>query len=58
MRDYKNYAAPEQASITRQTCYLIIAIVFASIAYTSNQEYKECMAGNKSIVLCGGGNNK
>lgn len=59
MKDYKSYKAPEQANITRQTCYLIIAIVFASIAYTSNQEYEECInTGHKSIVLCGGGNAK
>jgi hypothetical protein len=37
---------------------LIVAAIFAAIAYMSERDYQECLSGNNSVVLCGGGNTK
>jgi len=58
MNDYKYYKAPEPVNVIRQSTILLIAVIFAAIAYTSESDYQECMSWNKSIALCGGGNNK
>ncbi len=57
-RDMKHYKAQDGAMLTKSILWLVIAIIFAAIAYTSNQAYLECLAGSKSVVLCGGGNSK
>ena len=56
-QDMKHYKAQDGAYLTKIILWLAIAIIFAAIAYTSNQQYEECLAGSQSVVLCGGGNN-
>lgn len=56
MKDYKNYEAQDGAMTIKALTWLLVAIFFAAIAYTSTQQYEECMAGNKSVAMCGGGN--
>jgi len=56
-QDMKHYKAQDGAYLTKTILWLVIAIIFATIAYTSNQQYEECLAGSQSVVLCGGGNN-
>jgi len=57
-QDMKNYKAQDGAYLTKTILWLVIAIIFAVIAYTSNQQYEECLAGSQSVALCGGGNTK
>lgn len=57
-QDMKHYKAQDGAYLTKTILWLVIAIIFAAIAYTSNQQYEECFAGSQSVVLCGGGNTK
>ena len=57
-QDMRHYKAQDGAYLTKTIGWLVIAIIFAAIAYTSNQQYEECFAGSKSVVLCGGGNTK
>ena len=56
--DMKHYKAQDGEMLTKTIIWLIVAIIFAAIAYTSEQQYQECLAGNQSVVLCGGGNAK
>lgn len=56
-QDMKHYKAQDGAYLTKAITFLVIAIIFAAIAYISNQQYEECLAGSQSVVLCGGGNN-
>lgn len=58
MRDYKDYEAQDGAMLVKSITWLLIGIFFAAIAYTSTKDYNECMAGNKSVAMCGGGVNK
>lgn len=58
MIDYKNYQAQEDAILGKTMMILIVTIIFAAIAYASESDYQECLKGNQSIVLCGGGNTK
>ena len=57
-QDMKHYKAQDGAYLTKAITWPVIAIIFAAIAYTSEQQYQECFAGSQSIVLCGGGNTK
>lgn len=57
-QDIKHYKAQDGSCLTKTILWLVIAIIFAAIAYTSNQQYEECLAGSQSVVLCGGGNTK
>ena len=57
-QDMKHYKAQDGAYLTKTILLLVISIIFAAIAYTSNQQYEECLAGSQSVVLCGGGNTK
>lgn len=58
-RDMKNYRSQEdEALFGKAIILLIIVIIFAAIAYTSNQQYEECLVESKSVTLCGGGNTK
>lgn len=57
-QDMKHYKAQDGAMLTKTVLWLVIAIIFAAIAYTSEQQYQECFAGSQSVVLCGGGNTK
>ena len=56
--DMKNYKAQDGAMLTKTISILMITLIIAAIGYMSEQEYQECLAGNQSVVLCGGGNNK
>ncbi|MBY0498851.1 MAG: hypothetical protein K2P74_04430 [Nitrosomonas sp.] len=58
MRDYKDYEAQDGAMLVKAMTWLLVGIIFAAIAYTSTADYNECMAGNKSVAMCGGGVNK
>lgn len=57
-QDMKHYKAQDGAYLTKSISILVITIIIAAIAYTSEQDYQECLAGNQSIVLCGGGDTK
>lgn len=58
-KDYKSYVSQdEKAVFGKQLTALLILIIFTAIAYTSTKDYNECMAGNKSVAMCGGGVNK
>jgi len=57
-QDMKHYKAQDGAYLIKAITFLVIAIIFAAIAYTSEQDYQECLKGGQSIVLCGGGNSK
>jgi hypothetical protein len=59
-RDMKNYRAQEdEAMFIKGSVWLVIAlIIIAAIAYVSESDYQECLAGNQSVALCGGGNTK
>lgn len=54
--DMKHYKAQDGAMLTKTTIILIVLICV--VGYMSERDYKECLAGNQSIVLCGGGNTK
>lgn len=57
--DYKDYRAQDdKAMFGKSLTVLLVAIFFAAIAYTSTKDYNECMAGNKSVAMCGGGVHK
>lgn len=56
--DMKHYKAQDGAYLTKTITFLVISIIFAAIAYISNQQYEECLVESKSVVLCGGGNTK
>jgi hypothetical protein len=58
MIDYKNYQAHDDAVLGKTIVILIVAAILAAIAYASESDYQECLKGNQSIVLCGGGNSK
>lgn len=57
-QDMKNYKAKDDAILAKTCIWLVIAIIIAAIAYTSEQQYQECLSGGQSVVLCGGGNTK
>lgn len=57
-QDMKHYKAQDGAMLTKTVITLICLAILAAIAYTSEQDYQECLAGNQSIVLCGGGDTK
>lgn len=57
-QDMKHYKAQDEALFIKTLTILAVAIIFATIAYTSEQDYQECLAGSQSVVLCGGGNSK
>ena len=58
-RDMKHYKAQdgEEATYLTKTTVILIALICV-IAYMSEKDYQECLAGNQSVVLCGGGNTK
>lgn len=58
MRDYKNYEAQDGALFAKTLTWLIVAAVFAAVAYASESDYRECLNNNQSVTLCGGGNTK
>lgn len=58
MTDYKNYKAEEGAMLAKTFTILIVTVIFAAIAYASESDYQECLKGNQSVALCGGGNTK
>lgn len=58
MRDYKNYEARDGALFAKTLTWLVVAAIFAAVAYVSESDYRECLAGNQSVTLCGGGNTK
>lgn len=58
MIDYKNYQAHDGAVFGETITILTVTIILAGIAYASESDYQECLKGNQSIVLCGGGNTK
>ena len=57
--DMKNYKAQdgEEATYLTKTTVILIALILVN-AYMSERDYQECLAGNQSVVLCGGGNTK
>ena len=56
-QDMKHYKAQDGEEATYLTKTSIILIVlFVVIAYMSDRDYQECLAGSNSVVLCGGGN--
>lgn len=54
--DMKHYEAHDGAALTKTTVILIALICV--VAYMSEKDYQECLKGNQSVVLCGGGNHK
>lgn len=59
MKDYKSYSVQDdKAGFGKQLTALLVVIFMTAIAYTSTKDYNECMAGNKSVAMCGGGVNK
>jgi len=58
MTDYKNYKAEDGAMLAKSMTILIVTVIFSAIAYASESDYQECLKGNQSVVLCGGGNTK
>ena len=54
--DMKRYKA-EEGSMLVKAC-VIFLIIFIALAYAGEADYQECMKGNQSIALCGGGNTK
>ena len=57
-QDMKHYKAQDGAYLTKALTWLVIAIILAAVAYTSERQYQECLSGSQSVVLCGGGNAK
>lgn len=57
--DYKDYRAQDDKAVFGKSLTVLLVVIFmTAIAYTSTQQYEECMAGNKSVAMCGGGNLK
>lgn len=57
--DYKDYRAQDDKAVFGKSLTVLLVVIFmTAIAYTSTQQYEECMAGNKSVAMCGGGVNK
>lgn len=56
--DMKHYKAQDGAMLTKSVITLICFVILGAWGYFGNQEYLECLSGNQSIVLCGGGNTK
>lgn len=58
-RDYKDYKAQDDKAIFgKSLVVLLLLLIFTGFAIVSTADYNECMAGNKSVALCGGGNTK
>lgn len=55
MKDLKNYTVRDES---KTKVWIIIICILAALAYVSESDYKECLKGIQSIVLCGGGNSK
>lgn len=58
MYDYKNHKAEDGSMLAKSVTILIVTVIFTAIAYASESDYQECLKGNQSIVMCGGGNTK
>lgn len=56
--DYKHYKADDGAMTVKTSTFLLIALILAAIAYTSNSDYEQCMDEKQSVTLCGGGNHR
>ena len=56
--DMKHYKAQDKSMLVKSISWLVCILVIAAIAYVSEADYQECLAGNQSVVLCGGGNTK
>ncbi|WP_172592418.1 hypothetical protein [Nitrosomonas supralitoralis] len=56
--DYKHYKAQDGAMTAKTLTILLVAVIFAAIAYTSNSDYEQCLEEKKSVALCGGGVNR
>lgn len=58
-KDYKSYVAQDEKAVFGKSLTVLLVVIFmTAIAYTSTKDYNECMAGNKSVSMCGGGNTK
>jgi hypothetical protein len=57
-QDMKHYKAEEGPMLIKSATWLVFVLIFVAVAYISEADYQECLAGNQSIVLCGGGNTK
>lgn len=54
--DYKHYKAADNAMVFKHLVWLLISVIFAAIAYTSQADYEKCMEQKQSVAICGGGN--
>ena len=57
-QDMKHYKAEEGSMLTKSATWLIFVLILVAIAYASESDYQECLKGNQSVALCGGGNHK
>ncbi|WP_293005857.1 hypothetical protein [Nitrosomonas sp.] len=57
-RDWKFYEEPEGAHVLRISTFLLCALIFVAVAYTSTSDIKQCMEEEQSVYLCGMGNNR
>lgn len=56
--DYKHYKAADNAMVFKQLVWLLIGVISAAIAYTSQADYEKCMEQKQSVAICGGGNHR
>lgn len=53
--DMKHYEAQDESMLVKSISWLVCILVIAAIAYVSESDYQECLKGNQSVALCGGG---
>ncbi len=57
MKDLKDYQVQDEKALKgKMIIWLIVTCILAALAYVSESDYKECLKGSQSVVLCGGGN--
>lgn len=56
--DMKSYKAQDESLVIQATTWLLVLLIFLAVAYASESDYQECLKGNQSVALCGGGNTK
>lgn len=57
-QDMKHYEAQDESMLVKSITWLVFILIITAIAYVSESDYQECLKGNQSVALCGGGNTK
>ena len=56
--DMKDFKAEEGSMLVKSATWLVFVLILVAVAYVSESDYQECLKGNQSVALCGGGDTK